>query len=655
MSVPVIELSNIRRTYLIGGKVEVPALKNATLKIEAGEFVAITGASGSGKSTLLAILGLLDKADGGTFKLLGKDITGMTDNDYANLRNQFIGFVFQMFNLLPRLNVVGNTFLPFIYSPTPSKEKETAAIELLKKIGLGDRLHHRPNELSGGQQQRVAVARAFSNDPLVILADEPTGNLDSKSANDIMGLLQELNAQGKTIIMVTHEPSLAEKASRVIRLHDGEIVSDEKKSEKPPAETREFKLLPRKKSFLSPGELKNYSFEAVQSLAANKLRSFLSILGVLIGVAAVVAMLAVGTGAKQQVQQSLASLGTNLLMVRTTSSQRGISLGSDSSPTRFTFEDLTVLKRIDSIKYIVPYVQGRAQLVYQNKNWNTSVVGTSPDFQTVRSTHADLGRFFTDSEVTMRAKVAVIGSVVASELFGDQNPIGKQIKVNRIDFTVVGVLETKGVAGFQNNDDRIIIPVTTGMYRLLGTDYISYFDVQAVDEASMAAAQDDITRVIMKQHRLTDDQAQSIDIRNMADIQKVAGQATDTFSYLLGAIAAVSLFVGGIGIMNILLVTVMERTHEIGLRKSLGAHNSDIMVQFMVEAVMICGIGGILGILLGSGISFVISSLAGWSTVVSMSSVLLAFFFSLLVGVFFGLWPAMQASKLSPMAALRYE
>jgi len=655
MAAPLIELNDISRTYLMGGKVSVPALSKTSLKIEAGEFVAITGPSGSGKSTLLAILGLLDKADTGTFKLLGKDITRLNDNEYACLRNNFFGFVFQMFNLLPRLNIVDNAMLPFVYCPAPVKKKQSDVIDLLKKIGLGDRLRHRPNELSGGQQQRVAFARALANDPLVILADEPTGNLDSKSTMEIINLFKQLNQEGKTIIMVTHEQPLTEQASRVIKLIDGRIVSDEKNRPTPELLIKAPQVGGKsRKNFFSFLEIKNYSFEAVQSLAVNKLRSFLSILGVLIGVAAVVAMLAVGNGAKQQVEKSLSALGTNLLMVRTSFQQRGISMGQDST-TRFTFADLDALKKIESVKYAVPYVQGRIQAVYQAKNWNTSALGTSPEYQIVRASQASLGRFFTEAELTTRAKVAVLGAVVAKQLFGDENPVGKQIRMNRVDFNVIGVLEEKGVSGFQNTDDRIIIPVTTAMYRLLGTDYINYFDIQAQDAESMSAAQSEISKVLIDLHRLTEAQADQIDIRNMADIQKAAGEATATFSYLLGAIAAVSLFVGGIGIMNILLVTVMERTHEIGLRKALGAQNADILVQFMVEAVMICGIGGMLGIMLGSSVSWLISMLAGWSTLISFSSVMLAFLFSVMVGVFFGLWPAMQAAKLSPMAALRYE
>ena len=655
MTVPLIEIKDISRTYLIGGKVPVPALDKTSLKIEPGEFVAITGPSGSGKSTLLAILGLLDQPDSGKYFLTGKEITGLKDNDYACLRNQFFGFVFQMFNLLPRLNIVENSLLPFVYCPTPAKRKQEGVVELLKKVGLGDRLRHRPNELSGGQQQRVAFARALANDPPVILADEPTGNLDSKSALEIMNLFRQMNQQGKTIIMVTHEPDLAAMASRIIRLSDGKVVSDEKKMTDLNGGARMPELVHQpRKNFLSLLEMRNYSFEAVQALAANKLRSFLSILGVLIGVAAVVAMLAIGTGAQQQVQQNLASLGTNLLMVRANFRPGGISLGS-SSPTRFTFDDLNAIKRIENVKYAVPYVQGRAQAVFASRNWNTSIVGTSPDFQIVRSAPAEIGRFFTDSEEQSRAKVAVLGPTVATELFGDANPLGKQIRINRIEFTVIGVMISKGVGGFDNSDDRIVVPVTTAMYRLLGTDYISYFDVQTVDEQSMTDVQDNITNILMKLHRLNDSQTDSFDIRNMADIQKLAGQTTATFTYLLGAIAAVSLFVGGIGIMNILLVTVMERTHEIGLRKALGAQNGDILVQFLVEAVMICGIGGVLGILIGSGISFLISVLAGWSSVISMGSITLAFIFSVMVGVIFGLWPAMQAAKLSPMAALRYE
>ena len=650
-----IELKEIAKTYIIGEGLPVCALNKVSLTIESGEFLAIMGPSGSGKSTLLAILGLLDKADSGEYKLLGNDISRLTDNEYARLRNHFFGFIFQMFNLLPRFNVAENALLPFIYSGEATAKDRERTMEILKKVGLGERLRHRPNQLSGGQQQRVAIARALANKPLVILADEPTGNLDSKSAREIINLLKELNEQGNTIIMVTHEPDLAEAATRQLVLSDGNIISDKRKEVKTAAGSAAPQIKKAEhRRMLTISGIGNYFFEAGITLLTNKLRSFLSILGVMIGVGAVIAMLAVGNGANQQVQQSLANLGTNLLMVRTSFVQRGISLGMDTA-TRFTFEDYDALKKIDGVKTVVPYVQGRVQAVYQNHNWSTQVLGASPDYQDVRTSVPQEGRFFTNAEVTSRAKVAVLGTTVVEELFGNTDPISKQIRINRINFTVIGVLPTKGSSGFQNSDDRILIPVTTAMYRLVGTDYINYFDVQAVDAASMDSVQAAIPPLIVKLHRLQESQADSIDVRNMADIQKTASDLANTFAVLLGSIAAVSLLVGGIGIMNIMLVMVIERTREIGLRKALGAENFDIMLQFLIEATLICVLGGVLGIALGSLISFAISFFAGWAVLISVGSIVLALSFSIMTGVIFGLWPALRAAKLLPIVALRYE
>jgi len=650
-----IELKEVHKTYYIGGKVPVFALQGVSLSIEPGEFVAIMGPSGSGKSTMLAVLGLLDKADKGEYWLLNKNISSMQESDYARLRNRFFGFVFQTFNLLAKLNVTENATLPFIYSGGVTKEKRDKVVETLKKIGLGERLKHKSNELSGGQQQRVALGRALANDPLVILADEPTGNLDSKSSHEIMKIFKDLNAAGNTIIMVTHEQDIAAYASRVLHLQDGKIVSDKKQSETIKIEIPE---LPQEKGgrcrFFCFSELRNYVFEALNSIANNKLRSFLSILGVMIGVAAVITMLALGTGAKMSMEKTLSSLGTNLLSIRMQRSQGGISFGMDST-TRFNFDDLAALQKIDTLQYVVPYVQGRGQAVSQDKNWSTSVLGASADFPALRDMKMQMGRFYTAAEANSRAKVAVIGQTILDQLFGGTNPIGQTIKINKVNFTVIGVFESQGGGGFNNPDDRIVIPVKTAMYRLLGTDYISYFDVRVRNKEDIPGAQDAIVNEIMRVHRMQESQRQSINIMNMADIQAAASSVITTLSILLGAVAAVSLLVGGIGIMNIMLVMVMERTHEIGLRKALGAQRSDILIQFLIEAVLICFLGGIIGIIFGSLISFLLSALANWTTFISASSILLSFTFSVVIGVIFGLWPAMRASKMLPIEALRYE
>jgi macrolide transport system ATP-binding/permease protein len=652
-----IELVKVSKTYTSGKDIAVKALKDIDLKVEPGEFVALMGPSGSGKSTLMAILGLLDRSDGGSYKLNGKEISKLSDHDSAMLRNRFFGFIFQSFNLLPRLDIMTNVLLPFIYSPEgitlKSRQKVTA---LMERVGLADRLRHSPTEISGGQQQRVAVVRAIANDPLVILADEPTGNLDSKSTEDIINMLAELNKSGNTIIMVTHNPELAKYATRVLLLKDGQIVEDKVQS-KANAASRSYgtEFEKRNSGFMfSADSIKNYTKEALISLKANKLRSFLSIIGVMIGVAAVIAMLAIGTGAKAQVEKSLSNLGTNLLMVSSSRRSAGISLGSDSV-TRFNFEDLAALKKIEGVKTAIPYVTGRAQAVYGGRNWNTSIVGTDTEYQDIKDSAPASGRFFTKSDVAARAKVAVIGPNVADELFAGEDPVGKDIRLNRVNFRVIGVLPQKGSAGFQNLDDQILIPVTTAMYRLIGTDYISRFDVQAENPSALSYIEAEIPHTLGRLHRLQESQYDQIDIRNMADIQKAMNETLQTLTYLLGSIAAVSLLVGGIGIMNIMLVIVMERTREIGLRKALGAQNSDIMIQFLVEGTLICLIGGIIGILFGSSIALVMSSIFGWNTLVSGGSIILAFGFSISTGLIFSLWPARNAARLLPIEALRYE
>ncbi|MFA5104951.1 MAG: ABC transporter permease [Candidatus Margulisiibacteriota bacterium] len=652
-----IQLSGISKTYAIGKDIAVKALKSIDLKIEQGEFVALMGPSGSGKSTLLAILGMLDRSDGGSYKLNGKEISTLPDHEAAMLRNRFFGFIFQSFNLLPRLDILTNVLLPFIYSPEGITQKSRQKVaSLMERVGLADRLRHSPTEISGGQQQRVAVVRAIANDPLVILADEPTGNLDSKSTEDIINMLVELNKNGNTIVMVTHNPDLAKYATRVLLLKDGQIVDDKIQSEVKPGKSVYNTEFGKKKNGLniSPDSIKNYVKEALLSLKANKLRSFLSIIGVMIGVAAVIAMLAIGTGAKEQVEKSLSNLGTNLLMVSTSRRSGGISLGSDSA-TRFNFDDLAALKNIEGVKNAIPYVNGNAQAVYGGRNWRTSIVGTETEYQVIKDSFPTNGRFFTKAEVTTRAKVAIIGSNVAKELFLEENPVGKNIRINRINFQVIGVLPEKGSAGFQNMDDQIIVPVTTAMYRLIGTDYINRFDVQAENPEVMSAVESAIPLTLGKLHRLQQDQYDQIDIRNMADIQKAMNETIQTLSYLLGSIAAVSLLVGGIGIMNIMLVIVMERTREIGLRKALGAQNSDIMTQFLVEGTLICLIGGIIGILFGASIAMTMSTIFGWNTLVSGGSIILAFGFSIFTGIVFSLWPARRAARLLPIEALRYE
>jgi len=657
-----IEAKNIYKTYQMGD-VKVEALRGVSLKISPGEFVAIMGPSGSGKSTIMHVLGLLDRPDSGEYYLGGEDITKLTDRELALVRNQLVGFVFQQFHLLPRMTALENAELPLIYAGKRHlKEKAEKEIE---EVGLKDRMLHRPNEMSGGQQQRVAIARSLVNDPPVIFADEPTGNLDSKSKEEIISVLNKLNQKGKTIIIVTHENEVASHAKRIISMRDGQIISDRVVSgdievaAKISASRYLVKnILSGSKGTIKGGmEFLDYLRQAVFAMLSHKMRAFLSILGILIGVAAVIAMLAIGQGAKESIEKQLASLGSNLLIVRPGSPRSmGVALQAGTM-TRFTFQDVAAIKKLSNyVKKASPAVTNRVQIVYGNNNWNTQVEGVGVDYAELRSSIPAIGRFFTEEEVKMRKKVALLGTTVIKELFGNVNPIGETIKINLINFKIIGILPTKGTTGPQDQDDTVIIPITTAMYRVLGKQYIDSIYVEAKSADLTDSAEEAISKLIVKQHRLiTQDQKNSFQIRNMADIKNTLTSTTRTMSLLLGSIAAISLLVGGIGIMNIMLVSVTERTREIGLRKAIGANNKDIMNQFLIEAVLMSLIGGLAGIILGSGISILINIVAGWSVRVSLSSIILATIFSLIVGVIFGLWPAKQASQLNPIEALRYE
>jgi len=653
-----IELKNIYKTYQMG-KVQVRALEDISLKISAGEFVAIMGPSGSGKSTLMHILGLLDRPDKGEYYLGTRKIHELSDEELSAIRNRLVGFVFQQFHLLPRMTALENVSLPLIYAGKRYlKEK---AKEAISEVGLADRISHRPNELSGGQQQRVAIARALVNDPLIILADEPTGNLDSKSKEEIISILKDLNQKGKTVIIVTHEEEIAVSARRIIRMFDGRIISD-KKSEilsKTLQENQVDKLID---VVLSKSERKartieffDYLRQAKGAMVAHKMRSFLSILGVLIGVACVIAMLAVGQGAKESIEKQLASLGSNLLVVRPGSSRvMGVALEA-GTVTRFTFQDVSLIEKLAEVKRVSPSVRGRAQIVYGNKNWNTQVEGVGVDYALIRACEPVVGRFFTEEELKRRDRVALLGTTVAQELFGDTNPVGETVKINLLNFKVIGVLPPKGAAGPVDQDDIVLIPVTTAMYRVFGKEYIDSIYVEVESPDKISSAQEAITELIIKEHRLNKNEEDSFQIRNMAEMKKAMEETTKTMSLLLGSIAAISLLVGGIGIMNIMLVSVTERTREIGLRKAIGARNKDIMIQFLVEAVLMAIIGGIFGILLGSAVAILITVFAGWAVKVSTFSIIVATTFSIIVGIVFGLWPARQASRLDPIEALRYE
>jgi len=652
---PLIELNNICRFYQMGDT-ELKVLNGITLSIEPGEFVAIVGPSGSGKSTLMQIMGLLDRPTAGTYRLFGKDVSRLSDDDGARLRSKSIGFIFQMFNLLARTSTMDNVMLPMIYSAAPNREARAA--ELLETMGLSDRMDHKPNQLSGGQQQRVAISRALVNQPRLIFADEPTGNLASKQAAEVLEMLQEMNRKGITVILVTHDDEIAANARRIITIKDGMVLKDETTG---PVVTRPamdpVSFEPTRRTFWTEmDEVRENLSSAVRALGSNKVRSALSVLGITIGVAAVIAMMAIGKGAQKAIEARISSLGSNLLVLQPQApSTQGVR-GSSDTFSRLTLDDVKAIQKASpNIVRTEGTVSGSAQVVYGSQNRNVPLSGVMPSYAPMRSATPYYGRFFTDEENTHMARVALLGQTTVNNLFGKEDPVGKMIKVELINFEVIGILPMKGATGFRDQDDTIVIPLLSAMKRVLGKKYLNSIDIECSDMDSIPAVMDDVQRLMRKRHRLPPQKDDDFTIRNMADLQATLAGTTQTFTLLLAVVAAISLLVGGIGIMNIMLVSVSERTREIGLRKAVGATRRAVLLQFLIEAALLSIVGGAIGILIGISISFIMSTLAGWASVVALSSVLLASVFSATVGVVFGFWPARKASLLSPIEALRYE
>jgi macrolide transport system ATP-binding/permease protein len=690
MSDPVIEVRDLAKVYYIG-ELEVHALRGVSLTIEHGEFVAIMGASGSGKSTLMNVLGCLDRPSGGRYLLEGVDVTEQDEPALAQVRSRRIGFVFQNFNLLARTSALENVALPLLYTGRHA-DSSARAKQALCALGLEGRERNTPSQLSGGQQQRVAIARALVNDPAILLADEPTGNLDSKTATDIMTTIRTLNReQGLTVVLVTHEPDMATFADRVVTMRDGAIVSDERKAAGESSPQVRPAAAPVRGQAADAGAGLSFArmslMVAARAIARNKMRSALTMLGIFIGVAALIAMVAVGQGASAAVAARIQSLGTNLLIVvpgATTAS--GVRAGFGSASTLTVTDGDEIRRDAPAVANVAYLVRGLGQLQYGDKNWTTSLQGVSPSFFAIREWPVAAGRTMTDKDEADAARVCLIGQTVFKNLFGEhENPIGATILVKNVPMQVVGLLQGRGQTGFgQDQDDVVYMPFTTAERKVLGvaapsstqtqtsstiyvappnpfgikpklTGYVNILYVQARSTALVPTAKEQITRILLRRHNIQPGQTQDFDVRNISDITQAMEGSSRILALLLAAVASISLIVGGIGIMNILLVSVTERTREIGIRMAIGARRVHVLLQFLVEAVLLSGIGGLAGIVVGVAISEIVSVVAGWPTLLSPVAIVGGFLFSAIVGVFFGYYPARRASLLNPIEALRYE
>ncbi len=660
-----IKIEKVCKTYRMG-EVDIHALRDVSLEIKEGEFVAIMGPSGSGKSTLMQMLGLLDVPDSGSYQLCGKEVSGLSEDELAGERSRTIGYVFQQFNLLTRTSALDNVRLPLLYATGGTQP--VSAEELLTQVGLGGRLHHRPNELSGGQQQRVAIARSLINNPAIILADEPTGNLDTASGEEILALLNQLNERGITIILVTHEPDVAQHAQRIIRMRDGKVFSDEKVpkplTDAPIHRTLRTSLVAvpatltpwRKFISVTVVDIHTYFEQAVRSLLRNKLRSGLSTLGIIIGVASVMMALALASGAKNAIAKQISTMGSNLLFVQPAPrTVNGVKLEA-GTVSRLKRTDAANLKeQVPEIAGAAPVVRKRVQVVYEDKNANTEVTGTTPEYLAVHSQDILVGHAFDESDDRERNRVALLGMTVVKALFGTQNPVGENIKINRVIFQVIGVLKSKGSSGPRDDDDIILAPLGTVMHRLAGTNYVDSIDLQAVSADKVDTAIAAVGKALAEEYPVAPSQGAAYKISSFASMQQTLLKIISMLGALLAGVAAISLVVGGVGIMNIMLVSVTERTREIGLRKALGAKRRDILSQFLIEAVTVSLMGGLGGILMGGILVLIGSILTGFELPISWFAVLLAVFSSATIGIIFGLWPARKASTLKPIEALRFE
>ncbi len=653
---PLLKVTDLTREFP-AGESTIQILKGINLEIYPGELVAIVGQSGSGKSTLMNILGCLDQPTAGSYQVKGRETRKLEPDELAQLRREYFGFIFQRYHLLGDLTAAGNVEVPAIYTGVDAAARQQRSTQLLSDLGLAEKTQNRPSQLSGGQQQRVSIARALMNGGDVILADEPTGALDKNSGIEVMRILRELNAKGHTIILVTHDHNVAKHASRIIEISDGNIISDQANVPETDGEVLEKQQLdrtPQKKtpSWRSAADRLAEAFRmALLAMNAHRMRTFLTMLGIIIGIASVVSVVALGNGSQKQILENISSLGTNTITVY---QGRGFGDNSKTSQAKTLVPaDADALAEQPYVDGVSPSINSSVTARFKDTEASATVNGVSEDFFYVKGMTFESGQPFDKEGVTERAQDVVIDSNTKNTFFSDgTNPLGQVILLGSVPSRIIGVIEAQKSMMGNSDSLNVYLPYSTVMSRMLGQANVRSIIVRIKDEYPSAAAENAILNLLVQRHG-----AQDVFTQNSDSIRETIQQTTQTMTLLVSAIAVISLIVGGIGVMNIMLVSVTERTQEIGVRMAVGARQSDILQQFLIEAVLVCILGGILGVLLSLGIGQLISHFAGgtFQMAYSTTSIIAAFICSSMIGIIFGFIPARNAAQLNPVDALSRE
>lgn len=656
-TVPLISLRGIRKHFGIEGSGQAPVtvLHGIDLEIRAGEFVAVVGSSGSGKSTLMNILGCLDRASEGCYRFQGQDVAQLDADARAWLRREAFGFVFQGYHLIASESAAENVEMPSIYAGLSKERRIQRAQALLVRLGLQGRLEHRPNQLSGGQQQRVSIARALMNGGSIILADEPTGALDSHSGAEVMALLGELADAGHTIILITHDRGVAAQARRIIEIGDGRIVSDTAAHGtaglKPGLLTMPD-LAESHKGGTSSGrtwfaEVAEAARSAWRGMCMSPMRTCLTLLGIVIGVASVIVMLAIGEGARRKVVEQMGTMGTAILYMGSKAPSTGGPAG------QLTEEDLAAVRELAEIRRVMPVIGDPVTVRYGKADKQIYVFAASEEMPLVHHWKLAQGRYYTGAEDRDLAPLVVLGHKAHAHFFPDTpNPLGRQLVINNSAFEVIGVMSERGAeSGAQDYDDMVFIPYQSGRARVYQTQtQPDYVVVEAMASEQVHDAEKAIRQLLLARHGGRED----FGIGNAAARIQAEAATRESMAVMLGLIAAVSLVVGGIGVMNVMLMTVRERTREIGIRMAVGARQRDILRQFLTEASMVTLVGGVMGLLAGLMIGAALVVL-GVPAVFSVRAMLGAFACAVATGLFFGYMPAKTAARLDPVRALAGE